>query len=125
MMLSDTIRDIRRRNYLSQTAFANRIGVTQGTVSQWENGLTRPNAEQLRSISSAFNISIDDLLAGEKTPEKQPEDVPKTSEARILAKGIDKLPKAQREQALNVVKAMFAAYSDYFERGNPDDDSEL
>ena len=42
---------------------------------------------------------------------------PRTAEAKILAHGIDKLPKAQREQALNVVKAMFSQYSDYFEKG--------
>ena len=36
---------------------------------------------------------------------------PKTSEAKILAAGIDKLPKEQREMALNVMKAMFAKYA--------------
>ena len=61
-MISDVIKDIRRRNYLNQTAFANKLGVTQGTVSQWENGLTRPNLDQLRSISSIFGVSIDSLL---------------------------------------------------------------
>lgn len=61
-MLSDTLKDIRRKNYLNQTQFANRIGVTQSAVSQWENGLTRPNSEQLRAISDSFGISIDDLL---------------------------------------------------------------
>lgn len=62
LMISDVIKDIRRRNYLNQTAFANKLGVTQGTVSQWENGLTRPNLDQLRSISSIFGVSIDSLL---------------------------------------------------------------
>ncbi len=38
----------------------------------------------------------------------------KTDEARILAKGVDRLPKSQREQALNVVRAMFSQYADYF-----------
>lgn len=61
-MISDVIKDIRRRNYMNQTAFANKLGVTQGTVSQWENGLTRPNLDQLRSISSIFGVSIDSLL---------------------------------------------------------------
>ena len=39
-----------------------------------------------------------------------------TVEARILAKGIDKLPPEQREQALNVIRAMFVKYADYFEK---------
>ena len=118
-MFSDIIKDIRRRNYLNQTAFAKKIGVTQGTVSQWEHGLTKANSEQLKAISEAFDISIDDLLYGE--PEKpQQQDNLKTSEARILAKGVDKLPRAQREQALNVVRAMFTEYSDYFNREDGD-----
>ena len=61
-MISDVIKDIRRRHYLSQAAFAKRLGVTQGTVSQWENGLTRPNLDQLKSISAMFGISVDALL---------------------------------------------------------------
>lgn len=113
-MFSDIIKDIRRRNYLNQTAFAKKIGVSQGTVSQWEHGLTKANSEQLKAISDAFDISIDDLLYGEPEKDQQQEKAPKTSEARILAKGVDKLPRSQREQALNVVRAMFTEYSDYF-----------
>lgn len=66
-MIADTIKDIRKKNFLNQTQFANRIGVTHGSVSQWENGLTRPNSEQLKAISLAFNISIDELLEKETT----------------------------------------------------------
>ena len=36
-MLSDTIKDIRKKHYLNQAAFAKMIGVTQSAVSQWEN----------------------------------------------------------------------------------------
>ena len=62
-MISETIKQIRKTHYLNQTEFANRIGVTQGAVSQWENGLTRPNFDQLRAISAAFNMSVDDIVA--------------------------------------------------------------
>jgi transcriptional regulator with XRE-family HTH domain len=115
-MISDTIKELRRKNYLNQTAFANKIGVTQGTVSQWEHNLIKPSSDQLKSISLAFGISVDDLLAGEDVSDPNLSKIPHTPEARILATGIDKLPKEQREQALNVVKAMFAQYADYFEK---------
>ena len=119
-MFSDIIKDIRRRNYLNQTAFANRIGVSQGTVSQWEHGLTKPNAEQLKSISTAFNISIDDLLYGEPAKESS-EKAPKTPEARAVSFGMDTLPKEQRELILNMVKAMYPA--NFKSKGNKDDDT--
>lgn len=48
-------------------------------------------------------------------------DVPATSEARILARGIDKLPENERKKALAVVQAMFTQYADYFEKGDEHD----
>lgn len=69
-MISNTIKKIRREHYLNQTEFANRIGVTQGAVSQWENGLTRPNLDQLRAISVAFDLPVSEIV--EETTQKQP-----------------------------------------------------
>lgn len=118
-MLSETIKEIRRKNFMNQTQFANKIGVTQGTVSQWENGLTRPNSDQLRSISDAFNISVDDLLRGENVVEPAP-GTPKTPEARLLAKGVDKMPEAQRKAIMNMMTGL---YPGVFEKGNEADDT--
>jgi len=69
-MISDKIKQIRRTHYLNQTEFANRIGVTQGAVSQWENGLTRPNFDQLRAISAAFGISVNDIIDETEEPRR-------------------------------------------------------
>lgn len=81
-----------------------------------------PDILTLTKIANALSISVDTLLGIDKPPDNLSS--PQTLEARILAAGIDKLPKEQREQALNVVKAMFLQYSDVFER-NDNDDSEL
>lgn len=110
-MLSETIRNIRKYNFLNQTEFANKIGVTQGAVSQWENGLTRPNSDQLQAIAKAFNVSVDDLLQGEESTKQEDNGQPKTEEAKILARGVDKMPQTDRTKALNMMKAV---YSDYF-----------
>lgn len=60
--MSEIIRNLRKRHYLTQADFAKKIGVTQGTVSQWEHGIISPNSNQLRAISEAFGISIDTLV---------------------------------------------------------------
>ena len=117
-MLSDTIKEFRKKNYLNQSAFAKIIGVTQSAVSQWENDMTRPNSYQLEAIANAFNISIDELLAD--NIKETDSAVPKTVEARIVSGGMDKLPKDQREQILNVVRAMFANNPDLFKKGDDD-----
>ena len=51
-------------------------------------------------------------------------DVPTTSEARILAHGVDRLPEEERKKALAVVQAMFTQYADYFQNGELINDSE-
>ena len=67
-MLSDNIRRIRLDHNLSQTAFGNILHVTQSAVSQWEQGITRPDTDVLRAISQAFEIKIDDIMRGEPIP---------------------------------------------------------
>lgn len=50
----------------------------------------------------------------------KPIHVPQTSEARILAAGVDRLPKAERERALEFARLLFVQYADYFERTDDD-----
>ncbi len=47
---------------LTQTAFANAIGVKQSQVSEWLNGKAKPGYDTLRRISLAFNVSADYFL---------------------------------------------------------------
>lgn len=47
---------------LTQTAFANSIGVKQSQVSEWINGKAKPGYDTLRRISLAYNISADYFL---------------------------------------------------------------
>lgn len=117
-MLADTIKEIRKKHYLNQAAFAKMIGVTQSAVSQWENDLTRPNSYQLEAIAKAFNISIDELLV-DKIAEQAP-GVPKTREARSLAKGIDTMPEKQRIAIMNLLGGL---YPGVFEKGTDEDDT--
>lgn len=48
---------------LSQTEVANKVGVTNKSVSKWENGATKPSTNVLRKLADLFNISIEELFA--------------------------------------------------------------
>ena len=61
------IKEIRKKNNLTQAEFASRYGVTYQAVSKWENGKNVPDIALLKQISKDFNISIDDILEGEVT----------------------------------------------------------
>ena len=104
----------RKQLGLTQEELARMVGTSKQMVSKYELGQRSPKIIMARAFATALGTTLDELLDIERTEEETME-IPKTQEARILATGIDKLPKEQREQALSVIRAMFAKYSSYFE----------
>ena len=56
------IKEIRKKNNLTQAEFAEKYGVTYQAVSKWENGKNIPDVSLLKEISKDFNVNIEDLL---------------------------------------------------------------
>ena len=106
------IREYRKARGMTQKELADEVGVLNVSLSNYERGSQMPDINTLAKIANVLEVSVDTLIGLDETIE---DSSPKTLEARILADGVDKLPREQREQALNVVRAMFANYADYFE----------
>lgn len=47
---------------LTQSAFAQKIGVKQSQVSEWLKGKAKPGYDSLKAMSSVFNVSSDYFL---------------------------------------------------------------
>lgn len=60
------IAELRRRDGITQEALGEKLGVTNKTVSRWENGNYMPDIEKLQLLSQVFQVSINELLAGER-----------------------------------------------------------
>ena len=115
------VKELRKKAGIQQKELAISIGVSRPTVSEWESNKKDPSGERLKKLAKFFNVDELVILGKEVLTIGADGNIPKTTEARILANGIDKLPQEQREQALAVVKAMFANHADYFERGKDDE----
>lgn len=59
------IAGLRKKNGWTQQQLADKIGVTNKTISRWENGNYMPDIEMLQILSRIFDVSIHELLAGE------------------------------------------------------------
>ena len=68
MKLGDNILKLRKDCKLSQEQLAEKVNVTRQTISNWELGETSPNPEQLKLLSKALNVSIDELLNNDIKP---------------------------------------------------------
>lgn len=62
MKTKNIIRELRKKNGMSQDELAQQVMVTRQAVSRWENGETQPNTETLKLLSSVFDVSINTLL---------------------------------------------------------------
>ena len=61
----------RREQNLTQQQLAEKIGVSNKTVSKWETGKTMPDYSVVEPLCEALNISVSELIAGkEKDPEE-------------------------------------------------------
>lgn len=111
---------------LTYDELARRTNLPKSALYRYINGDTEKiPIDRFQSICAELHVDAGTLLGWiDDHPDKPANDQPVTSEARILAKGIDRLPQEEREQALAVVRAMFTKYADYFDK-EKDDESEL
>ena len=92
-MLSENIRRFRKARGLRQEELAERVHVVRQTVSKWENGLSVPDAEQLRDLAAVLEVPVSALL--DLTPEEGEADL-----AGELARRSEELAELQRREAL-------------------------
>ncbi len=58
------IRGLREKNKMTQLQFAEKLGVTDKTVSKWETGKGYPDITLLEPIADVFRISVTELISG-------------------------------------------------------------
>lgn len=64
------IKELRKKNNLTQAELAESLGVTYQAVSKWENGKNIPDISILKELSNKYNIDINDLLEGNNKVKK-------------------------------------------------------
>ncbi len=52
----------RRKAGLTQTQLAKMVGITPLSVTLWENGKTKPSADNLLKLCSIFNKQLTDIV---------------------------------------------------------------
>jgi transcriptional regulator with XRE-family HTH domain len=84
MEFGDQIKELRKRNSLTQDELADKLHVTRQAVSNWENDRNLPDLEMLIDISREFHVSLDQLiLGGNDMTEKLIQDGSETRRAKM------------------------------------------
>ena len=59
------IRELRRKNNLTQEQLADKVGVGFRAVSKWERGINAPELSNMYELCKIFNVTKEELLSGE------------------------------------------------------------
>lgn len=65
-MIAKNIKKFREQKNISQSELAEKLNVTRQAVSNWETGKTQPDINTLHKIADMLEISIDELIYGNK-----------------------------------------------------------
>ena len=63
------IAELRKTKNMTQQQLGEKIGVSSKTISKWETGKGMPDLSSLKPLSDCLEISINELLSGEKIEE--------------------------------------------------------
>ena len=69
--VGEFLASLRKEKGLTQEALAERIGVTNKTISRWETGTYMPDIEMLLILGEQFDVTVNELLSGERLPDEE------------------------------------------------------
>lgn len=64
------ILELRKEKDMTQQSLADKLGVSDKTISKWENGRGMPDLSLMKPLCNVLGITINELLSGEKLDKK-------------------------------------------------------
>ena len=70
MELGNRIKTEREKFNMSQDDLAKKMDISRQAISKWETGSSYPDIEKILKLSEIFNLSLDELVKGDKSFQK-------------------------------------------------------
>lgn len=90
------IADERKKKGYTQTDLADKLGISNRTVSKWETGNGFPDVSLLLPLCEELDISVNELLSGERLGKEDYEERAEVNMVEIIAKN----KKVSREERI-------------------------
>ncbi len=63
------LKELRKEKQMTQEQLAEILGVTNRSISRWENGVNMPDFDLVIEIANYYNVNIEEILDGERKSE--------------------------------------------------------
>ena len=78
--IGNFLKELRKEKGITQEQFAEVLGVSGRTVSRWETGNNMPDISLLVAIAEFFEVSIPEVINGERKSENMDEEIKEVAE---------------------------------------------
>ena len=92
------LRSLRKEKEITQEELAEKLGVSGRTISRWETGNNMPDISLLVEIAEFFDVSIPEIIKGERKSESMRE------EAKEIAETMSDYAKAEEEKLVKSIR---------------------
>lgn len=106
--IGNFLAELRKDRNLTQEELGEQVGVTNKTVSRWENGNYLPPVEILQMLSKLYNVSINELLSGKRFDDEQYKE---NAEEYIVADLMKKRKDAKKRLTISIIIACLSIVS--------------
>ena len=97
------LKELRKEKGITQEEFAENLNVSGRTVSRWETGVNMPDISLLVDIAGFFNVSIPEIINGERKSEIMEKEVKKVAEAMSNYAGAEKSVILKRVKLISII----------------------
>lgn len=99
---------LRKENNMTQEELAEKLNVSNRTISRWETGNNMPDISLLVELSDLYMVSISEIIDGERKSEKMNEDIKNT--AIKMAEYSKNEVKIEKKKIIGSLLVIFGAF---------------
>ena len=99
------IRELRKRDNMSQEALAGKLGVSRSAVAMWEAGRSEPDTDKLIALAALFRVSVDYLLQQDLRDGDQ-----EAADIRLIERARRAMTPVEKDRMMKILKASFEEY---------------
>ena len=99
---------LRKEKGLTQQELAEKLGVSNKAVSKWETGEAMPETSQLLPLSKIFEVSVDELLNGERENKKTDKSLDEEKDKFDNSTEIKISKEGEKEESFNLKQHLFS-----------------
>lgn len=103
-MFGDILKQLRKRNHMTQGDLANALKISRSTVAMYETDVRNPDHELMMRISELFNVSMDYLYEREPVADSS-----LSENKRKLIEWAKTVPEDKVEPILQALQSILAA----------------